>query len=624
MKVKTKIRWDLTAERDIWRAICAPNRWFNDSGKTITHPRSLWWFIHLAWGAEFYFRKHPQHPRWLSESIHGPYLTLLQEHLLIWKEDCLLGGTDRYYLAIVLPRGFGKTVTGTKSAMLWLHLDEPDMSTLVASATEPLSNDIYMAIKAVMSGEDRDSWVCWLYGNWRKGAKEWTKTYLHHGFRQSNNLSEPSFDISAVGIGMTGYHHRIHCWDDPITINKLREGREAYARAVHSAVNASYNALQTNGLMMFVLTRYFDDDVAGKHFREEGIATWSGMDCPHIDMFDKVPFGKGIWHVYFMQTEDELTGEPTHPLLWDKKKNAEAKRRDPKDFACQQQNNPGTGERDPILEHQLRDLFIDYNEFSYDTIIESASVHIDTAFKSHNTVRTGDDSAIVVWLHDSRRNGIIYLYTELIRASNEWREEDFNDELIKVFLNLRRRVIYVKALTDEKEGMGKFGSYKNRLLSIINGAGCNLSPNNFKQLNRTVKKTDRVRQTLGYWAENYVRVLLHKDISGQWIIPPVVRKFFSQILRIDTIKHNDIADAASDVFTPGIWVRPSRQDYQYEGGTDPWAPADEFFKSLSRPVSNQELYAMIDENREIQETMGPTHGWSVDDYDIYLSPREPI
>ena len=616
--------WTISDERDIWRAICAPDRWFDNDGNKITHPESLWWFIHLAWGAEFYFQDHPEQPRWLIEKIHKPYLSWLQTHLMTWRKQSLEGGTDRYYIASILPRGFGKTVTTTKSSMIWMHLDEPDMSTLIASSTATLAEDVYKSVQAVISGEDEDSWFTWLYGNWRKGAKEWTKTHLHHAYRNSGNLSEPSFDTTSVDVGMTGYHHRIHVWDDPIYANKLRADRDRYLRSVHSAVNASYNALQTNGLLMFVLTRYLDDDAAGRHLREEGVRTWSGMDCPNMTMFDKVEFGQGIWHVYFMQTEDELTGEPTHPVLWDKAKIAEAKRRDPEDFACQQQNNPGSGERAPILESQVPDLFMDYNDFFFDTPIEGVSVHLDTAFKTPDTVRTGDDNAIVPFFHDARRNGMVYLDTDQMKASNEWREEEFNNELVRTLLSYRRRQIRVKAVTDETEKGGKAGSYKNRIVSVIAGTGLPFGPDQFKQINRTSDKRARIRSGAGYWVEGYVKILLHKDETGRWIIPVVVRKLISQIIRIDVATHDDLADAAMDVFLPTVWRRPlPRGSGDSDEGSYARMPGDEALKSFSKPISTEELYAMIDLNKEIQETMGPGRGWE-NDYDEFLPPRDPV
>lgn len=617
-------KWDIDAERDLWRALCAPNRWFGEDGEVSTHPDALWWFVKLAWGADFFLKKHPEQPRWLTEHIHRPFLKWLQHHILAWKYDTLHGSTDRRYIACVIPRGFGKTVTATKSAGIWAHLDEPDMSSLICSANSDLSEDVFKAIKAVLAGTDEDSWFTWLYGNWKHGSQEWKGTSLKHGFRSAHNLSEPSFDTTSVEVGMTGYHHRIHIWDDPIFKNKLREGREAYMRTVHSAVDASYNALQTNGLMMFVLTRYLDDDVAGRHFRNEGIATWSGMPCPNYAMFTQVAMGEGNWHVYFFQTEDEITGEPTHPTLYDEKKIAEHKRRDPEDFACQQQNNPGSGERAPLLESQLQDIFLDYKDFQYDVPVEAASVHIDTAFKTLKTIRTGDYNAIVVWLHDARRNGMVYLDSDLLQASDEWREEDFNEILLKTLLRLRRRLIRVKALTDEMEFGGKAGSYRNRILSLVAGTGVSINDNNFKQLNRQRhNKEARIRVAIGYWVEGYVRILLHKDKNGKWVIPKLLREFFNQHLRVGFTQHDDLADAASDVFTPGIWLKPMRPGVFQDEGANPWMPGDENLKELSRPLSNEEVFAMIEDNKVVQETMGPGHGWTQEDYSMDI-PRDPV
>lgn len=620
-----EIGWDIGAERDLWRAICAPNSWHGIDGvRPDTHPKSLWYFILYAWGVEFYFRKHKDQVRWIEESIHLPYIQWLQWHLMDWKTRCQLGGTDRKYLAVILPRGFGKTVTATKSASIWTHLDEPDMSTLFCSATSELSEDILNTIQEVITGNDDDSWFGWLYGNWKKNAKDWTKKYCHHGYREARNLSEPSLDITGADIGMTGYHHRQHWWDDPLIKNKMREGG-VYLRSTHEAVNASWNALQTNGLMVFVLTRYVDGDIAGRHLKDEGVATWSGMPCPNMALFSKIPMGRGVWHVYFYQTENELTGEPTHPRLWDHKKIAEAKARDPEDFASQQQNNPGSGERAPLIETQLPDLFMDYKDFRYTVPIQSASVHLDTAFKKKKNVGEGDFNAIGVWLKDARRNGVMYLDTDMLRWSNEWREEEFNDKLMDVLVTLRRRAIPISHLTDEVEPGGKAGTYKNRLLALTRQAGIRLREENILQLNRGgTNKEGRIRTSIGHWAENYVRVLLHRDQHGKWIIPPVVIELFNQILRPGFTEHDDIADALADGFIEEIWTPPALiflGDSIVEGSM-PTQPGDEILRDLGgrpfAPPSSEELFRQWDKAAEY----GPDDGNRGSDGE--LMPREPV
>lgn len=613
--------WDLDAERDLWRSICAPNAWFKEDGiKVGTHPYSLWNFMTKAWGAQAYLRSHPAEPQWLYEPIHVPYTSWLQSNILEWKRKSLTGRPGRHHIASILPRGYGKTVTSTKCATLWSMLDDPDMTILIQSATEDFSGDILKAQQAVLSGEDEDSWFVWLYGDWKSGAKDWTKKYINHAFRRAKNISEPSIDTSSSAVGSTGYHPRQCWWDDPLIKNKLKQDRHAYLRGQHEAVNASYNSLHVNGLMALTVTRYLDGDIAGVHLREEGVASWSGMPCPHLAMFDKVPMGKGIWHVFFYQTEDEVTGEPTNPRLWDRPMISQAKTRDSEDFACQQQNNPGSGEKAPLVAAQIPWLYMSYSDFNWEVTPQWATIHIDTAFKNRENSGKGDDSAIVVWIKDTKDNGILYLDTNLIRSSNEWREEDFNKELVKVCLDLRRRGIYIKAITDEKEPGGKEGTYKNRILGILRTAGFMLGDDQFIQFNRSSNKKARIRTAAGHWAEGYVRIVLNRGTCDcpppiydtkkfrympqqcpHFNIPPVVNKLIDQIVRVDAVEHDDLADAQTDGFTRQCgWTPPmTAPGDPSEEGLAPRRPWDEDLKNVGKPMSDQELKQFLLDRDEI-------------------------
>jgi hypothetical protein len=636
--------WDLEAERELWRSICAPNSWHEEDGTSVgTHPYSYYYFLKKAWGAESYLKSHPAEPQWLYDPIHKPYTSWLQKHLLAWKRASLTGKPGRYHIASVLPRGYGKTVTSTKCAPLWTTLDDCDMTILMQSATGKLSEDILASQIAVMNGDDEDSWFVWLYGNWIQGAKEKSKSAIKHAYRRAGNISEPSIDISSANVGATGYHPRQNWWDDPLEKNKLRQDRDAYLRAQHDGVNASYNSLHVNGLMALTLTRYLDDDIAGRHFRNEGIKTWEGMECPHMALFDRVAFGKGIWHVFFYQTEDELTGEPTHPGMWTRETIEQAKARDPEDFACQHQNNPGSGERAPLVESQIPYLYLGYHDFLWDVQIKWATIHIDTAFKNKDNIGRGDDSAIVVWLADARNNGVLYLDTDLLVASNEWREEDFNKELVKVCLNLRRRGIFIRAITDETEPGGKEGTYKNRVLGILRTSGFQMGEEQFIQLNRTANKKARIRTGAGHWAEGYARILLNKSACDcppphydpilkrevtvrcpHFIVPQVVKKMIYQIVKVDTTQHDDLADAATDGFARQLWTPPDSNPGIPSEGAEVRRPGDDELKSFGRPMTNEEIFALIDERNELRDAGydDGIRGWGDDDESVL--PREPV
>ena len=600
----------------------------------------------LAWGAKAFLKANPSEPQWLYEPIHIPYTQWLQAHILEWKRKSLTGKPGRHHIASVLPRGYGKTVSSTKSATLWSGLDDPNMTCLIQSATEDFSVDILKAQKAVISGEDETSWFVWLYGNWKDGATDWHKQYVNHGYRRARNISEPSLDTSSSAIGSTGYHPRQCWWDDPLIKNKLKQDKVAYLRGQHEAVDASYNSLHVNGLMALTLTRYLDNDIAGRHFREEGIASWSGMPCPHMAMFDKIPFGEGLWHVFFYQTEDENTGEPTNPNLWSRETIRQAKSRGgdaAEDFACQQQNNPGSGEKAPLVESQIPWLYMTYQDFAWSCDVQWATIHIDTAFKNNKNSGQGDYNAIVVWLKSTKDDGVLYLDTKLLRNSNEWREEEFNKELIKVCMDLRRRGIMIRAITDEKEPGGKEGTYKNRILGILRTAGFMIGDDQFIQFNRTTDKKARIRTAAGHWAEGYVRILLERDRCDcppaeydpkthrylprqcpHFIVPPVVKTMIDQIVRVDVVGNDDLGDAMTDGFTRQCgWTPPAvRPGNPSEEGVAPKRPWDDDLKDVGKPMSDAELKQFLMDRDELAGLglMTPGHGWD----DDAVLPRDPV
>lgn len=515
------------------------------------------------------------------------------------------------FLCILLPRDFGKSITATRCASLWTHLDDPDMSTLIGAATSKLSEDFLNTISITISGGNKMlSWFCWLYGNWKNPNREWTKTAFHHGYRMNTALNEPSFDITAVDIGMTGYHHDQHWWDDPIIINKLREGGN-YLDTVHTAFNASYKAVQGYGLLALVCTRYLDSDVAGMKLKDEGVLSWDGMPCPNEIVFSKVPMGKGMWRVFFWQVKDELTDEPTVPEIMDADRIAREEAANPEDFACQYQNNPGSSIHAPLTESQIRDIFMDYKEFRDNIPIEDSTLHLDTAFKTVKTIRSGDYSVIVPFLHDARPNGMLYLHTDLLKASNALRSEEYSDELVAVMKQLRAQRYPLRCITDEKEPGGKEGIYKQNLIATFRGAGLKV-PRIVQVTRQGTNKRARIRKAAALWADGYVRVLLHKDSRGEWKIPTAARDLFNQLMRVDTVAYDDLADASADVFIPEVWRKPITDTFQLDEGMPITTPADAGLKALSRPLTNdevRELQVDAKEHGDFNNGLGTDMDW---------------
>jgi hypothetical protein len=471
----------------------------------------------------------------------------------------------------------------------------------------PLSMAFLQSIKTVISGKDDHAWFAWLYGNWCNPDRRWDEEACVHGYRNTLSLSEPSLDTTATDVGMTGWHPRWVVWDDPLVANKIRAQGTHIENAL-TAFNATYKALANDGILFLVCTRYQDNDVAGSRFTDEGILSWDGMECPNTMIFSKHAMGTGKWRVFHWDVEEELTGRATCPEIMDEERMAHEKAINAEDYACQYRNNPGSGEHAPITEQQIRDCFMDYEDLRHTPIMHQ-SVHLDTAFKNLRTIRSGDYSVIVPFFHDQRPNGIVYLHTDQIRASNMWRSEQFTDALIDVLRDGRRQFISLHSITDEREMGGKEGMYKQYLLSTLRGAG-------FKQVNdKTIKqfprqgtiKRERIRKAAALWAQGYVRVLLHKDQKGNWIVPELTRVLLNQFMRVDTVGNDDLADAASDVFMPGVWRKPTFDTNQFalDEGARIRQPGDEELKSIGEPLTNEQLRELMEDSTEYNNGLGP-------------------
>lgn len=498
----------------------------------------------MAWGLDHLF-KEPGELRWLTKRVHKPILDWLQTAITRWKTNRRRGIAKREQLGLIVPRGFGKTWLATKAAGLYMHVDEPNMSTYIGSETHPKAMEFFGPVGAVMSGEDPYAWFAWLYGNWRHPDRTWGKSAVVHGYRQSMSLTEPSYSTFSVEKGITGYHPLSVFYDDPISKEKLREGG-TWLTAVLDSMDAIYPALRNDSFFCYVVTRYLDDDVAGSTMKTEGVKTWTGHPPDDRRIAEKI--GQGVWNIYFLQARDLADrtefpkGRPVLPEAgWDDEALSAYEARNSQEYNAQMMNSPGTGEHMPITRDQIDALVIKRKDLPP---IEYATIHIDTAFKNDERTGKGDNSAIVVWLHDLRPTGIVYL--DRVLYSNAWRSDQFDDQLLSTILDLRRRGIRIRAITDEAEMGGKRGVYRQHLEQLLTGA--DLRVPEILQFNRAgTRKTLRIREAAGYWIENFVRLIDNA---------PNREQLEDEMLKIGFAAHDDVSDAAADVFRPELWRRP--------------------------------------------------------------------
>ena len=494
---------------------------------------SFWHFLMYGVGTGKYMETHPAN-KWCVESVHRPLCEWLQEKTFEWEKDREFKFMPMK-LMVVWPRHAGKTHIVTKSFQLWLQLRNPDLASVTDSVTINKSWEFVHSLQSVMSGADPYAWFTKMYGNWYDPKRAWRSGFLVHKFRKSVSRSEPSIKATSVEKGLTGEHPDCLFIDDPLVQEKLKD-EGTWNKTVNSHCDNVIPALQPNGILVAVGTRYLDGDWIGRYLELEGAKEVQGMP---IKEFTPDP-ENGQWCVYFMQARDSKGNSilPTVPQFTEEFLKAYEKK-NPLDFWAQMMNEPGTGSHMPITRDQLEQMWVEQNHVPNNLRI---SIHCDTAWKTRENLAQGDFSVIQVWGHDATGNGVVYFLEA--RRSNIWRVEDFGEQLVMLLQKYKRKMLWPFVITDEQALGGKADSFAQLVTNWCAQAGMFSPP--VQLINRQGRKKEiRIREAAGYWVDGKVRLVRNA---------PEVENLCYEMLRIGTSRFDDMADAAADVFHPEIYM----------------------------------------------------------------------
>jgi len=515
--VKSELDYDRESELLLYQSMCS---------------NSFYGFVQWAFGVENYIRTHPAN-NWLQARVHRPLCDWFEWHVREWLRSRHIRPVPKK-LMVVWPRGFGKTTIITKAGQLWLHVLDPDLSTITDSVTAEKSWDFLKALKDIMAGDDPNSWFPYLYGNWKDPKRAWKAGFLNHAYRRSLAAEAASMVCSSVEKGITGKHPDALFIDDPIVQEKLVEGL-AWIEKVNRHTDAMIPALRSDGLLVATATRYHDTDWLGKYMREEGVRSVSGMKPPYLDFEVS---DKGAWELYFLQARDQL-GTPVLPEVSSQEFLDAYERKNPMDFQAQMMNEPGEGEHMPIHRKDIEGMWVSRKDVPGNLRI---SVHCDTAWKSRKSVGKGDFSVIQVWGHAQDGSGAVYYLFG--KRSNRWTPEEFGNNLVQVLQKLKAETKRAFTITDEMAVGGKADVFEGLVWNWCAQAGMVAPP--VLLLSRAgTRKEIRIREAAGYWANQKVKLV--RDADG-------VHELVAEMLRIGVSAHDDMADAAADVFHPDVYT----------------------------------------------------------------------
>ena len=475
---------------------------------------------------------------------------------------------------VIVHREFGKTMIITKAGQLWLHLRNPDISTYIGSSTVTRAQLFFSPLKAILANQDPDSWFSWLYGDWYSPNRTWTSYELVHAARNNLARTEPSVGTWGVETGLVGMHPDCGFMDDPVDYEKMGTD-SAWLGKVNTHMHSLAPVFKADSLFVYTGTRYHDADPIGENIRNAGVKTLTGMENPAI-----IPSETGKWHVYFRAAR-EVSGKPTYPENWPEERLKQYERANPLQYAAQLMNDPNTGHHVPLTAEQVDKCWVEERHVPKNLKI---SIHIDTAFKSKESVARGDDSVIQVWGHDRGTGDVYFLEGQ---GSNRWRIEEFNTQLVLILQKLRAKRQWPFVLTDEAEFGGKYGTWELTLQSWCHAVG--LPSPVVVLLNRAgKKKVTRIIEAASYWVDGHVKLV--KNAPG-------ADKLIDQMLRIGTSSHDDWADCGADVFaktiyqpvrrfgdreTPSYPSRPWDRELQ-DGDIAAREAYDNYFQSISEP-----------------------------------------
>jgi len=209
--------------------------------------------------------------RWLHTvtpqySWHWPHLALTRQYL----DNVTRGEIDR--LMVFEPPRHGKSEMVTVRYPVWRLERDPEMRVIIGAYSQTLANRFSRRSRSI--ARERLA-----LNEERAAAEEW-ETAEGGGFR-----------ASGVGAGVTGMGGQLIIIDDPVK-NREEANSEAYRERVWNwYTDDLYTRLEPDGAIILIMTRWHEDDLAGRILNSEQAGDWTVVSLPAIAEADD-PLGR--------------------------------------------------------------------------------------------------------------------------------------------------------------------------------------------------------------------------------------------------------------------------------------------------------------------------------------------